>query len=353
VDCERKPNLFSPHPLLQSIGFLVPVVTYSIGHYYSPTLGCDGVPSWFYLLSAASMFFYQTMDNMDGKQARRTNSSSPLGEIFDHGCDALNSFFSGITFGVTCCCGTENPALLSVVLLVPSVVFFTGTFEAYHTGTLVLPVFNGPSEGLLIIMAANFMTFYHGQEWWSWPCPLLPPFLSDVVRVHTYLDAMMAVSSLFLVVTAAAQIVGIPRLYYKRGARGFEILKPLAGLLPMVWVAVWGGLWMAHSGGLLHRRVRAFSALLYCLFAESVVAILVAHVTKSPLSTLRTLALPLPCGFILSKYVNFNELQQVIRKSSDVCFSPSKTHFVPRLLVLLKFYLTLYGVFFNHRRFCC
>jgi phosphatidylglycerophosphate synthase len=31
----------------------------------------------------------QTFDAVDGKQARRTNSSSPLGELFDHGCDAL------------------------------------------------------------------------------------------------------------------------------------------------------------------------------------------------------------------------------------------------------------------------
>jgi phosphatidylglycerophosphate synthase len=27
----------------------------------------------------------QTFDAVDGKQARRTNSSSPLGELFDHG----------------------------------------------------------------------------------------------------------------------------------------------------------------------------------------------------------------------------------------------------------------------------
>lgn len=31
------------------------------------------------------------MDAIDGKQARRTNSSSPLGELFDHGCDSLST----------------------------------------------------------------------------------------------------------------------------------------------------------------------------------------------------------------------------------------------------------------------
>jgi len=34
---------------------------------------------------------------MDGKQARRTGNSSPLGMLFDHGCDAFNSFMQAIT----------------------------------------------------------------------------------------------------------------------------------------------------------------------------------------------------------------------------------------------------------------
>lgn len=39
---------------------------------------------------AAGIWLYSTFDNVDGKQARRTGTSSPLGELFDHGCDALN-----------------------------------------------------------------------------------------------------------------------------------------------------------------------------------------------------------------------------------------------------------------------
>jgi choline/ethanolamine phosphotransferase len=37
------------------------------------------------------IFIYQTLDAIDGKQARRTGSSSPLGELFDHGCDSLST----------------------------------------------------------------------------------------------------------------------------------------------------------------------------------------------------------------------------------------------------------------------
>ena len=37
------------------------------------------------------MFLYQTLDAIDGKQARRTGSSNALGELFDHGCDSLSN----------------------------------------------------------------------------------------------------------------------------------------------------------------------------------------------------------------------------------------------------------------------
>jgi hypothetical protein len=36
-------------------------------------------------LGRIACWFCQTFDAVDGKQARRTNSSSPLGELFDHG----------------------------------------------------------------------------------------------------------------------------------------------------------------------------------------------------------------------------------------------------------------------------
>lgn len=31
------------------------------------------------------LFIYQSLDAIDGKQARRTQTSGPLGELFDHG----------------------------------------------------------------------------------------------------------------------------------------------------------------------------------------------------------------------------------------------------------------------------
>lgn len=44
-----------------------------------------------YLVTAFGLFIYQSLDAIDGKQARRTNSSTPLGELFDHGCDSVST----------------------------------------------------------------------------------------------------------------------------------------------------------------------------------------------------------------------------------------------------------------------
>ena len=62
--------------------------------YYCGLDGLGEAPSWVYFNLAGSLFVYQTMDAIDGKQARRTGTGSPLGELFDHGLDCIaNAFF--------------------------------------------------------------------------------------------------------------------------------------------------------------------------------------------------------------------------------------------------------------------
>ena len=37
---------------------------------------------------------YQLLDNIDGKQARRTGNSTPFGMLMDHGCDVFTNIFT-------------------------------------------------------------------------------------------------------------------------------------------------------------------------------------------------------------------------------------------------------------------
>lgn len=48
-------------------------------------------PSWLCILTGILYVFYHLVDLMDGKHARNTKNSSPLGLLVDHGCDALTT----------------------------------------------------------------------------------------------------------------------------------------------------------------------------------------------------------------------------------------------------------------------
>ena len=69
-----------------------------ITFYYTGWKGSDYIPPWACFFSAFCYTTYIILDNMDGKQARRTNSSSPLGLLVDHGTDATTTFW--ITLGL-------------------------------------------------------------------------------------------------------------------------------------------------------------------------------------------------------------------------------------------------------------
>lgn len=51
------------------------------------------IPKWVFLVAGINVFVAYTLDGIDGKQARRTGTSTPLGELFDHGLDSYSSLF--------------------------------------------------------------------------------------------------------------------------------------------------------------------------------------------------------------------------------------------------------------------
>jgi phosphatidylglycerophosphate synthase len=53
------------------------------------TIGAEPLSAAANVALAVAVFVYQTADAIDGKQARRLGLSSPLGQLVDHGCDAL------------------------------------------------------------------------------------------------------------------------------------------------------------------------------------------------------------------------------------------------------------------------
>ncbi|RKF80062.1 putative CDP-alcohol phosphatidyltransferase class-I family protein C22A12.10 [Golovinomyces cichoracearum] len=122
-------------------------------------------PSWVYYSFAFGLWMYSTMDNVDGKQARRTGTSSGLGELFDHGIDSLNCTLASLCETAAMGLGTSKIGVFTA--LVPCLPMFFSTWETYHTHTLYLGIFNGPTEGLILACTLMVLSGYYGPGIWT------------------------------------------------------------------------------------------------------------------------------------------------------------------------------------------
>ncbi|KAJ6837097.1 choline/ethanolaminephosphotransferase 2-like [Iris pallida] len=230
--------LWMPPNMITLMGFLFLLLSAVLGYIYSPHLD-TAPPRWVHLAHGLLLFLYQTFDAVDGKQARRTNSSSPLGELFDHGCDALACAFESLAFGSTAMCGRAT-FWFWVIAAIP---FYCATWEHFFTNTLILPIVNGPTEGLMLIYVCHFLTFILGAEWWAQDfrksIPLLSwvPYLPEVPLYGVVLVLMIAFAVL---PTVGSNISNVHKVVQ---ARKGSMLMALAMLFPfgvlLIGVLVW------------------------------------------------------------------------------------------------------------------
>ena len=111
---------------------------------------------------------YQTLDAVDGKQARRIQQSSPLGMLLDHGCDSLSTTFIALSLiqGLGLGLGTDSMLLIASILSC----FYLATWEEYHTHTCRTQLFNwGVTESQFTNMGLLFATALLGKDFWNLP----------------------------------------------------------------------------------------------------------------------------------------------------------------------------------------
>ncbi|GAM16932.1 hypothetical protein SAMD00019534_001070, partial [Acytostelium subglobosum LB1] len=144
------------------IGFFFIIASYLITCWYTPDFQGEA-PKWTYLFHTLCIFIYQTMDALDGKQARRTNSSSGLGELFDHGCDAITTFLVVITFLTSIQAGANTTSLYNVMIILTA--FYFTQWEQYHTDVMELG-YIGVTEGHIFMMLGHMISFVFGPSIW-------------------------------------------------------------------------------------------------------------------------------------------------------------------------------------------
>ncbi|KAF4041959.1 CDP-alcohol phosphatidyltransferase [Phytophthora infestans] len=263
------------------------ILSHVIMLWYSPNM-VEEAPRWVYANAGFSLLFYQVLDVADGKQARKTGNSSPLGLLFDHGCDALNVVVSACTFASTLVLGPTYWSLL--MFLAPAMVFFMATWEEYYTGTLALPTVNGPNEGLLFIYSVYIGTAIVGPNVWTQPNIVFPQLNNGHVVVLGSLTTGIAQC----VFSAVIAIRSMERKA-KDGAAA------LFGITPFVALVLLSGLWVLWSPSDVftdHPRLLIWTVGL--LFAKMVMHMMLSHMCDEPYWLLRkTFIIQLVVSFLL------------------------------------------------------
>ena len=313
------PKSMAPNTLT-SIGLVFMITAYVAYWWYVPDLeavhdvGEDSEsfypPRWIFLWNGISILIYQTLDNMDGRQARRTGSSSPLGLLFDHGCDALNSIFGSINVIIGMDLSpSEN--LLEVWLLVfaPYFLFYIATWEQYLTGELIMPIINGPSEGLVGTALLSFTSYWNGSQYWQ-QTGIFDSLLSIPSFNAVAGDVKLRNCDLIVI---AVSLGTLQEVLLKTAAVNLSGNGSTAGLFPMFALAfcyliigyIDPNVWLAIPRTSLHLSMT--------LFVEMSTELMLAHTTAQSFLPWRWQLLPLfGITFWVAAFGNSEGLQYVI-----------------------------------------
>uniref|UniRef100_A0A8D0GQ66 Cholinephosphotransferase 1 n=1 Tax=Sphenodon punctatus TaxID=8508 RepID=A0A8D0GQ66_SPHPU len=166
---ERTPIWLAPNTITLS-GLLLNLLTTLLLVAYCPS-ATEQAPSWVFLLCALGLFVYQSLDAIDGKQARRTNSSSPLGELFDHGCDSISTVFVSIGACIAVRLGT-NPDWLFFCSFVGMFMFYCAHWQTYVSGMLRFAKVD-VTEVQIAIMILFLLSAFGGTTMWDSKVPLI------------------------------------------------------------------------------------------------------------------------------------------------------------------------------------
>ncbi|XP_048516819.1 cholinephosphotransferase 1 isoform X3 [Dendroctonus ponderosae] len=160
---QKVPVWFAPN-LLTIMGLVVNIFTALVLVGFSPDAKQEP-PRWSCALCAIGLFVYQSLDAIDGKQARRTGSANPLGELFDHGCDSLSTVFVAVSACTAVQLG-NYPAWMFFQCFCAMSLFYCAHWQTYVSGTLRFGKVD-VTEAQITIMSILLISAIFGPSIWS------------------------------------------------------------------------------------------------------------------------------------------------------------------------------------------
>ncbi|KAI5185264.1 ethanolaminephosphotransferase [Nematocida homosporus] len=179
---EYIPASVSPNAITL-LGFLVMAVHSVVVAVADP--GYEGRVRILPAISGVALFFYSTMDALDGVQARQRGTGSAYGQLFDHGVDSIVC-----TLVVNCVCsgvGLRSKKAVLLSLVACQTIFYWTSAQEYYKKVFVLGLI-GPTEVILGCCVLLVLLSIFGQ-----------PTVIFFQRSHPHLLARIAVIGSLLV----------------------------------------------------------------------------------------------------------------------------------------------------------
>ncbi|XP_063223553.1 cholinephosphotransferase 1 isoform X2 [Bacillus rossius redtenbacheri] len=279
--------------LITVVGLLVNILTTLILVWYSPDAKLEP-PRWACFLCALGLFVYQSLDAIDGKQARRTDTSSPLGELFDHGCDSISTVFVALSACVAVQLG-YYPSWMFFQCFCAMTLFYCAHWQAYVSGTLKFGKID-VTEAQFTIMFIHLVSATFGPTIWMTEIPILEGRLSHVVSAIFYMGFARAFVAFLLIFEEGG--IG------KNGSTvaGTSVLSPV---IPFSLVILSAFIIYRKSIEHVYENHPTLYIVAFGLVAAKVTnKLVVAHMTKNEMEYLDS-SLVGPAMLFLNQYFNF------------------------------------------------
>ncbi|XP_072388942.1 cholinephosphotransferase 1 isoform X4 [Diabrotica undecimpunctata] len=280
--------------LITVLGLCVNIFTSLLLIWYSPDAKAEA-PRWVCALCALGLFIYQSLDAIDGKQARRTNSSNPLGELFDHGCDSISTVFVALSACTAVQLG-YYPGWMFFQCFCAMTLFYCAHWQTYVSGTLRFGKVD-VTEAQFTIIGILLISSIFGPTVWSTKVTLcgIDIFMAHAMSTAFYLGYLQV----FLSFIERLKIGGIG----KNGSTiaGTSVLSPV---IPFSMVLVPAFIIYKKSTQEIYQNHPALYILAFGLVAAKVTnRLVVAHMTKSEMDYMDW-SLMGPAMLFLNQYFN-------------------------------------------------
>ncbi|KAH7339316.1 hypothetical protein B0J17DRAFT_654717 [Rhizoctonia solani] len=225
-------------------------------------------PTWLYLSFALGLFLYQTLIvDVDGRQARKTGTSSALGGLVQVASLGLGHSVNGAFYVLIGC--------------VPM-----------WLGTLYLGYINGPTEGILIAIGVHLISAFFGPRIWHTTVDL-SGLISWISRPVTLIECFNVIVLLAVFVVHAP--VCFMNVHAACKSKGISFTSAISQNL--IFVAYIGSCWVwinspysslvSHTtGSVSHGGLIEFTLLVVCTFGRMLPRVIIAHLTHGPFPTL-------------------------------------------------------------------